>query len=230
MSRYLTEDKSGIIKVVRPLTVEDFNVDPMKKKTDFSYRTALPTATQMITFNSSAFLSDLEKEVMFPLTDHYSKEENRYRLAISYHKKISYVGVPKKNQLTKLKRAQKEVEKNLKKNSKHILAKRLDELNAKIAETVKHKNARKLDDFVYSFSDASAWTWDEEELVTLDSEIDKLRTKLCDLIKKRDKIRYQTAMKCIGESEDISDELREHLLQKLGEKGSLENNARFMVA
>jgi len=226
MAKYLTEDKSGIVSVLRSLKAEDFEIKESSERGK-EYLSSHPSAHFVAIFKSGDKLSDLEKEVMFPIS-RFGSEETRYNKVVTHTgKKVVLRGVRKGNQEIKMQNAQDDVNRYLKTYKTKLLGDKISEMNASIMKIVTDKNDEKLRNITRHYMDVSRWTFDEKEIVSVEKELEQLRKKADALESKRNKLRYKSALDCVKTTDKISDVVRDHLVEKMEEKGSLDLGMSF---
>ena len=225
MAKYLTEDKSGIVSVLRSLVESDFEVGEVNSWTSCNNHI---NANVLITFKHTENLSDLEKDIMFPKSRFDSKDDDssRFRKSIGESIMVELRGVRKDKQKVKIEEARMNVLASLSNKSKlsSLIQSKLGVMNTEIMKKISSKNEDKLSNLTRTYMNSSAWTWDDKEISKLDKQIADLRKQSAAMIEKRNVLRFKEALGFVKKTDVVSEVVREHLLEKMKESGSLDND------
>jgi len=221
--KYITKDESGLITIIKQLTVDDFDVDNMTSS--HSTYGNYTSAHKAMTFNKYDEMTEEERDIFLPTGYVYRKQteeetkRNRISFCINHNVDVEMRGVRKNKQADKLKDTEIACRKHLKKNFNTLIQNQVDQLNADAAKRVENMNQEEIRRLKRLYTTVSNWTFDDPEIVEVTTQLKSLSELESSLRKRKCSLQNAEMVSHVTESKDISNTVKEAILNELKESG-----------
>jgi hypothetical protein len=223
--KYIKEEKSGLLSVVKPLSPEDFDHGEIREG---GYDNHISFFCN-IKFNKPDDLTEEEKEIMgfspyrASYIDDESYERSRYTSSVRVSKDVKMQGVRKDKQPEKLEREKTELKRKLKGKQLRIRTRKvINEMNEEINKKVERHNKEKIREKVGVYAKPCNWKWEEKEdstIVEIEKQISQTHDLLSSLYSTVRKLQKEAMVDAVTKSDDIHDAIKEAFSTYVQENG-----------